>query len=306
MIYTKRTLLFALLVFSFKAQADFIKVGTVDLVLTSKKTAEVKISSDFAIKLPTQLYLGTKEKNCGILAIKKIEDKLQVQTDTCNDEIKIGTDVFFHETKFEESIQMPVPGPIEVQQPEPAPPEKTTFFSIGLGLRLNNYLKYDDVTMSNGSLTVKDKLEFKSDTPVVFDINFMNSAKQAWGWSLGLTRFKIDWTSVNDSQEEIKIKASTDVTDLYFNAVYRWDNVFLPFGINFASLSSSDSPFLSANDGGGGAQIGVGFLIEKHFTVIVESKVITFSGAKLTDSGTTLTSETGFCGGLNVVAFYTF
>lgn len=305
MNYSNRILLFGIIILSLNVHADFIKIGTVDLVLTSKQTAEVKINTDFSINLPAQLYLGTKEKNCEVLGTKRVEDKLQIQTQTCSDEIKVGMEVYFHETKFAENT--PVPAPIEVLQTEIVrPPEKTTFFSIGLGLRLNNYLKYDKVTVTNGSSTFTDELEFKSDTPVVFDINFMNAAKQAWGWSAGLTRFTIDWTSVTDGEDELTMNATTDVTDLYLNAVYRWDNVFLPFGINLGILSTSNSPFLSANDGGAGAQLGIGFLVEKNFTIILESKVITFSGAKLTEGGTTLSSEAGFCGGLNAVAYYTF
>lgn len=303
-----KILLFGLVAISLDVRADFLKVGTVDLVLTSKKTAEVTVDSDFAISFPAQLYLGTKEKNCEVLATKKVDNKMQVRTETCPDEIKVGMEVYYHEAKFEESApaQVPIAAPVEVQQTIQPPPEKTSFFSVGFGLRLNNTLRYDKVTATNGSSTIVDELEYESDVPVVFDINFMNSAKQAWGWSAGLTRFEVDWTSVKDSQTEIKVKASTTVTDLYFNAVYRWDNVFLPFGVNFSTLSSSDSAFLSANDGGAGAQLGVGFLINRNFTVILESKVITFSGAKVTQGGVTLTSEAGFCGGLNAVAFYTF
>lgn len=158
MTYSAKVILFGFIVFSLNANANFLKIGTVDLVLTSKKIAEVTVDSNFAISLPAQLYLGTKEKNCEILATKKIDNKLQVQTETCNDEIKVGMEVYFHETKFEEVTPAQVPASAEVQQVVQTPIEKTTFLSVGLGLRLNNNLKYDKVTLTNGSSTIVDEI----------------------------------------------------------------------------------------------------------------------------------------------------
>ncbi len=78
-------------------------------------------------------------------------------------------------------------------------------------------------------------------------------------------------------------------------------------GFNTSSLSHSDAPFfITQNSGTLGAQIGLGIILNKNFSVLIESKVFGFTGATITQGTSTLDTDVGFSGGMNLMGLFSF
>ena len=86
-------------------------------------------------------------------------------------------------------------------------------------------------------------------------------------------------------------------------AVYRWDSVYIPFGLNY-SIPSVTNSTLNIN-GGLGAQFGVGYYFNPQFSLELLEKVQTIT-ADAVVGGINVDYKTGYLAGLQLHVKFNF
>jgi hypothetical protein len=147
--------------------------------------------------------------------------------------------------------------------------------------------------------------------PVALEWNFSSTKRNSWGWGAGITYTSLSWDSftVGDSTGSVSgtTSGTTRIFSPYFSAIYRWDKVFLPVGLNISSLTHDGTPALiSENKGTIGAQLGLGVIVNSNFSILIESKAFGFGGSTFKQGTTTLESGPGFSSGLNFIGLFSF
>lgn len=283
----------------------FMEVGKVDVIVSSRKIANLVM--EYTIdESATSLFLGTKEKNCEGTILKREQNVFTLDISKCDGmDLKTGTSVFY----IAEYI---VPETVKPDKQETPVKEWVRTVNFGLGFRVNNRLRFSDAKARSGAAYATGTLEYTSlGTPVVLDLGISNTSKNSWGWGAGLTYTSMSWdkVTVSDATSSATLVASgtTSILSPYVNAIYRWDNVFVPMGFNLSSLTHEGTPyFISQNKGSLGGQLGIGIIVNNNFSFLLESKVFGFGGATVTSGTTTLDTDFGFSGGVNVMGLFSF
>ncbi len=184
--------------------------------------------------------------------------------------------------------------------------EQSAHHKLGLGLRLGNRLSFDSMKVTSGSLSQTSKGEFRSNTvPVVLEYQYSNMPQNAWGWNAGFNFFTVQWDDFSVSGSSFTVNDKTSFLVPFANAVYRWNSVYLPFGLNVTSISNSgDSEVLNDAKGFLGLQLGVGFLVSDLVTILIESKAVGITTSKYTQGALTLDPGVGVAGGLNLTVLF--
>lgn len=293
-----------LLVVGFIASAGnaFTEIGKVDVVISSRKIANLKIEAKFDDSAKS-LFLGTTDQNCEGRIIKRDQNSATVDISKCSEvELKTGSLVFFLAEEVEQNAS----------KPETVSDEIEKVHCFGVGFRVNSRLIFSDVKVSSGTSFAAGSLEYTvSGTPVSLEWNYSATKRNAWGWGAGVTYTYFNWDKVtaSDSTGKATIAAggTTRVISPFVNAIYRWDNVYVPMGFNVSSLSHDGTPiFINQNKGTLGAQLGLGVIVNNNFSVLFESKVFGFGGAVFTQGTTTINSEAGFASGINIMGLFSF
>ncbi|WP_413560818.1 hypothetical protein [Bdellovibrio sp. HCB209] len=154
---------------------------------------------------------------------------------------------------------------------------------------------FDGATYSGTSGTGKGEISFDSGGALGGGFNVLIMNPNSWGFSAG---------GFIESSREIKsvtvkgangtaygnatgIKPKIGFVGAEFNALYRWEKVYLPFGANLTAPYYSDIPLYMEIQGGLGLQLGMGFLISENAVVEVLVKTIGMR-AKYSDGSDTL------------------
>lgn len=285
----------------------FKEVGKVDSIVSSRKVAN--LAMDYTIdESATSLFLGTKDKNCEGLIIKREQNIFTIDISKCDVvDLKTGASVFY-------MAEYAAPAPPEPQKPEVAQviEERDNSFKFGVGFRINNRLRFTEAKLISGTSLATGTLEYTSSgNPVLLDWGFSSTKKNSWGWGAGLTYTVLHWDTVTASgvtgSTTLTAMGTTTVVSPYANIIYRWENVFVPMGFNLSSFSHEGTPyFVTQNKGTLGAQLGLGVVVNKNFSFLVESKVFGFGGAAVTSGNTTLDADLGFSSGLNFMGLFGF
>ena len=292
------TILSAALLLGSSVCFAFTEVGKIETVVNSRKIANLKLTApiDDSVK---NLFLGTKDKNCETKILKRDSMVLTVDISSCETvELKAG------------SIVYQIPEYSSDESPKQATGNSLAdrIHRFGLGFRFNNKIRYGSAKLTSGSSTVTDVLEYStSNTPMVFEWNFTSASKNSWGWGGGISFTSFTWDKATGGGITTNTTGSTNVLSPFINAVYRWDKIFIPFGLNISSLAHNGaSTFMSANKGGLGGQLGVGIILNENFTLLIESKSFGFGGATLSEGSTSLDSGIGYSNGFNLIALFNF
>lgn len=269
----------------------FTEVGKIETVVNSRKIANIKLTApiDDSVK---NLFLGTKDKNCETKILKRDSTLMTVDISSCDSiELKAGSLVY----------QIP-----EYSSDESSPKNMVNSdrkrHRLGLGLRLNNKLRYGSGTLTSGGQTSNVSLEYTtSNNPFVLSYSYIKVEKNSWGIEGGISYFSNTWDqgqiSGYASQSAI---GSTTVLSPFFNGVYMWDQLYLAFGVNLSSLShSGTSLFMTNNNGTLGFQLGLGIDMSEKVSFLIESKSHGFGGATVTSGSDTANSGSGYLNGLN-------
>ena len=302
--------------FSVSATAGLMKIGTVTAILTSQKTAEIQLDTGVNLQTAENVFIGTKQTNCEAKVTKQTAKIFLVDLTSCTDSSNyaVNSEAYIYSEDYTEQVttqQTIPPQPSALpQQPEILPTtEKNEFTNLGVGFRLNNSLKFEDVQAISGATTEGSDVEYESDSAALFiEINHINAQRNAWGWMAGLSYWTVEWDKVKAFGSTIT-NNTTESTILNGagSLVYRFTDGFLQFGFNLSSISTKNSPFLEVSKGSLGAQLGGGVFINKHLMLAIESKVITYSSVTYWQGSDSLTAkEPGFYSGLNLGLYFTF
>ena len=136
-------------------------------------------------------------------------------------------------------------------------------------------IQYDDAnSVALGACTAE--VTYKSGYS--FDLELRNLQQNSWGF-IGIINYEPDKemtdTTYKNNSGTFKLiitnPAKLQTTTLQTNTAYRWGNIYIPIGINFAffKVTPSSSGTSSKATGGLGYQTGLGFIISDR--VILET-----------------------------------
>lgn len=156
-----------------------------------------------------------------------------------------------------------------------------------------NTWSFDSLTASGSGGSGSGSLTYNVDSGVGLGIQAWKSDPNSWGMSFG---FEYDFPR-NINSQTVTLNGTTyigvtsgskpTVTEhvVYLNAIYRWNDFYLPFGLNYSmpTLQGSVEDTITIT-GAIGIQVGVGTHVTDHFSV--EALVQTL-GTKMTESNST-------------------
>lgn len=145
--------------------------------------------------------------------------------------------------------------------------EYEIMYGLGGSIVLNSHYTTNDLTLSSASGSYSANFDLSNGIAVEGSI--IKTKKNAWGLSgvlsLGQQRSVdggvVAGVAVNNSTLKISSHSISG------NALYRWDNLFLPFGLNFNATSISNDPTITSVSGGIGYQIGAGYFINENVAI---------------------------------------
>lgn len=179
----------------------------------------------------------------------------------------------------DESV-LPMPG--ENEQAAPEEPEKKpkveSPWKYGVGLSLSLRSKFISLNTSRTGVTGELNSELDFENSLSLELEARNVKKHDWGFQGGMTLDrerkleggKITATGVTVSVTSTSEPAKLQTNVFYGNAVYRWEDFYLPFGLNLSRVNYTPSP--TANEiaeasGGWGFQAGAGYYFDEHLVV---------------------------------------
>ena len=158
-------------------------------------------------------------------------------------------------------------------------------FAAGIG--------YNGGAAAESDLTVRNISNFSSATGTVeydvnsgFNINFEGRflRKNGWGLTMGadfdLTR-EIDSGTITLGSNTVTVSGASDPDEittlvLYGNAVYMWEQFYIPFGFNVSFIDYKSTGLNVNTTPSIGAQLGIGFQANDHFAFELFSRALGF------------------------------
>lgn len=177
------------------------------------------------------------------------------------------------------ATKRPIENKVDEQKPEQNPDnfyDKSTVGRLGVSLYYSsaNELEFDKAKTNTSSAEVN--VNFKLENAVGVGLHYMRAKPNAWGYSVGglleSTR-KFKGFTVSANGNSITVNATNDDTKLTLliaegNALYRFENFYIPFGLNFSipvleyvSTSSKVEALGSI-----GIQFGMGYFINDNLS----------------------------------------
>jgi hypothetical protein len=204
------------------------------------------------------------------------------------------------------------------QETPPTKEQKKIKWRVGVGVAFNvNPSAKSDLRVNNRSTaqTVTGEAEFDMDDVASFELDFRRSPSHDWGFIGGLslsTKTDITSGSITLNGNTVTFSESGQADQVSWavfsgSIVYRWNEFYIPFGLNF-SLIEYDAQGITVDATGGlGAQLGIGFLISHHFSIELLSKAIAYD-ISYYDSSTNLDImlEEGYISTASLAVKYVF
>lgn len=193
--------------------------------------------------------------------------------------------------------------------------ERPWRFGVGGSLSLSSKLRFTEGRTDGFSGTFEADLDYTNALSLEFEAR--NTPDNSWGVIGGLTydfERKFDGGTIKGGGQSATLSAGSDpsklqMTVLYANAVYRWNEFYLPFGLNI-SLPKYTPPnsYTGTSDvkGGLGVQLGVGFYFTEHFVGEIVSRAAAVKMSGVSSTGTKTDYGTGFFSTLMFTGKYLF
>lgn len=198
------------------------------------------------------------------------------------------------------------------RQPEIIQEEVVWKFAVGISHSIGSQMKFHDVKISN----VTGSSSATVDTPNILSLNLdaRYLPKQAWGAMVGLNydmprRIRSgNFSGAAWGTPFTRTGDQISVFSLGASAVYRWDEVYTPIGLNISSVNYETAGGSAASNtvkGGIGVQFGVGAYVQKDFALELMCKS---AGVKLKseEAGVVTEYNKGFLTSLNFGVKYLF
>lgn len=186
-------------------------------------------------------------------------------------------------------------------------------FGIGLSLNVLSKLTFGSVTFTNDSNNYKIVLDYGNSQGL--ELDYRKLQKNSWGFignlSYNLER-SVTFLSITYSggsfSSDVSSPSKIQITELMANAAYRWDNFYIPVGLNYSMVKFVPASGFSGShsaSGGLGWQLGLGFYTSDNFALELVSKS-TLVKLSSTSSGITTNYGTGTMSSTNLMGKYFF
>jgi len=178
--------------------------------------------------------------------------------------------------------------PAPAQDKSKPKPDRRFRMGVGVSYDLANTLRFSSASGSDSNGSYSGTLTYNTDPAGGLVIEGSWTGPQAWGFNVGLNleaKRKIkSWDAIfggANSSGSVTGDAGLTVAVLYGNAIYRWDSVYVPFGLNIAGGSLENAPTALVDmHGSAGVQAGVGFMLGEHFSLEALVRVLGFIARK--------------------------
>lgn len=154
-------------------------------------------------------------------------------------------------------------------------------FGIGGSFSASTKLKFPEGTVDSNKFDAD--LDYSGGLSVELEARLMKPV--SWGFQGGVVfdgERKLTGGLISTADERVTLSSADpskiQATIIYGNAVYRWNQFYLPFGFNISSIkytTPSNFSGTSSANGGLGAQLGVGVYINDNFVMEAFSRVVT-------------------------------
>lgn len=190
-------------------------------------------------------------------------------------------------------------------------------FGLGVGVMLTDTsATYDDIKVHSGSSTISGSAELEYKRTGSLALEGRLTPQNSWGFILGLNvegrrelkkaKFKV--SGVTDTVVGGSGSSKVQFTTFYGNALYRWNQFYIPFGLNVSVVRFSpadDYDGSSEARGQIGGQLGIGYMFTEHMALEAFSWVTGMS-LKSEESGTETDYGTGTFSSLVLFGKYAF
>lgn len=217
--------------------------------------------------------------------------------------------LFLSTTAFAQDAAAGSPGAPPVAQPAPqaeAPkPERQWRFGLGVGYQLaTSAAQFNNVSVVGGGQQVSATGSLTYNQTYVLSAEGRFVRKHAWGFIGGLDyegQRQFQSGSFSGGGQTVQLTGGSGAskvqfTSVYASAVYRWEDFYLPFGLNFSFINFTPAAGATATgttQGGVGAQIGIGYQFNDWFALEAYSWA-TAMQLNIADSSTSLSTGTGY------------
>lgn len=294
-----------------------MKIKQVDLaanaIAISGAPANLKVGQGLIVNLE-----GGKQ--CSVKAKSPVGGVALADISSCHlkEELRVG-----------QTVEASLAGVAPVQESEPATQEPSQGLVDTLKPRWVVYAGYDGadkLTFSNSKITLNGtdytgETSYSLDQAMVVGAEGFWSKQNSWGFRVGgdfVTRRTIKSVKSILTSNATAIDAGATYTNsrlgmfsLYGDALYRWGDIYLPFGLNLTGYSfENPPPGLIGARGSIGLQFGVGCILHDHFVLELLLKSVLMSAVANDVPVGTQTGNanlgTGSISGANLLAKYMF
>lgn len=161
---------------------------------------------------------------------------------------------------------------------------------FGLTYNTAGTLSFQDSQFRSGNNSFTGKYDLELEGAPAFTVGATYSPKQSWGMNVGVSteakrRIKSQKITVDGSDavaEDHEEHYNLRFTHVYLNAIYRWENFYLPFGLNY-SIVQADKELTQFKhiQGSAGVQFGVGVFANDSvaFEFLIQATSVRTGGA---------------------------
>ena len=123
------------------------------------------------------------------------------------------------------------------------------------------------------------------------------SGEYAWGFNIGLAldskRQILNANDINPDFKGADGNSEISISSIYVNGIYRWQNLYLPFGLNLAQVTiNKPSTALQQISNFPGLQASLGYFLGRHFAIEAGLRLIGIQA--VFNAGNTSATRTGF------------
>ena len=186
-------------------------------------------------------------------------------------------------------------------------------FGLGGSLSLRSKLRFDTVTATGVTGNLVADLDYSNVFSIELEARKIN--QMSWGLMGGLTfdgERQLTGGSITGGGVSLVVSDSDpskiQATVIYGNAVYRWNQFYLPFGLNISAIkftAASSFTGTSSASGGVGAQVGFGVYVKDNFVIEGYSRAVAVKLSSTSSSSTT-NYGTGFLSNVMLTGKYIF
>lgn len=168
--------------------------------------------------------------------------------------------------------------------------------------------EFEDVKFLSATGNGTGKLNFNTVPSFGIGAEIWKSEANSWGFNAGLSyepsrkikSFDLTLNGESGSGTYDTDNPKLDMTVVHANAIYRWENIYLPFGINLASPKFIKSPGATATmdwKGGVGTQIGIGVHLRESLAFELQARTLNLTFSSISSDGV-LKSDNGSMSGI--------